>query len=176
MRLMIDPNAKPTAVHTPLPVPLHWMEEVKADMDRDVRLGVLEAVPIGKHVTWCHRMVVCAKKNGKPRRTVDFQPLNRFAKRETHHTQSPFIQARSVPRRTKKAVHDAWNGYHSVRLHEDDRNYTACITPWGSYRYEVAPQGYLSPGDGYTRRHDEITADFKKKQGDRDDAQEITAF
>ena len=97
MRLLIDPDAKPTAFHTPLTVPLHWMEEVKADLDRDVRLGVLEQVPMGEPVTWCHRMVVCAKKNGKPRRTVDFQPLNKHAARETHHTQSPFIQARTAP-------------------------------------------------------------------------------
>ena len=119
MRLMIDPEAKPTAFHTPLSVPYHWMEEVKADIDRDVRLGVLEQVPISDPVTWCHRMVICPKKNGKPRRTVDFQALNKYATRETHHTQSPFIQARSVTQHTKKTVLDAWNGYHSVSLRED---------------------------------------------------------
>ena len=30
--------------HTPIPVPLHWQEEVKAGLDRDVNLGV--------HVQW----------------------------------------------------------------------------------------------------------------------------
>ena len=170
MRLMIDPKANPTAFHTPLPVPLHWMEEVKADIDRDVRLGVLEQVPMGEPVTWCHRMVICPKKDGKPRRTVDFQPLNKFATRETHHTQSPFIQARSVPQHTKKTVLDAWNGYHSVSLHEDDRHFTTFITPWGRYRYRVAPQGYLSSGDAYTRRYDEITANIKNKTKCIDDA------
>ena len=170
MRLMIDPEAKPTAYHTPLPVPMHWMEEVKEDLDRDVRLGVLEPVPIGEPVTWCHRMVVCAKKDGKPRRTVDFQPLNKHATRETHHTQSPFLQARRVPQSTKKTVLDAWNGYHSVKLHEEDMHYTTFITPWGRYRYKVAPQGYLSSGDGYTRRYDELTAEVKNKTKCVDDA------
>ena len=51
---------------------------------QDIQLGVIETVPIGEHVTWCLRMVVCAKKNGKPRRTVDFQALNVHATRETH--------------------------------------------------------------------------------------------
>ena len=32
------------------------------------------------------------------------------------------------------------------------------ITPWGRYRYLVAPQGYISSGDGYSRRFDEIEA------------------
>jgi len=87
---------------------------VKAGLDQDVRLGVLEPVPVGEPVTWCHRMVVCAQKNGEPRRTFDFQALNAHATRESHHTPSPFHQARSVPQGNKKTVFDAWNGYHSV--------------------------------------------------------------
>ena len=76
MCLIIDPKAKPTAYHLPMPVPIHWEDDVKAGQDRDVRLGILEPVPIGQPVTWYHRMVICAKKNGKPRRTIDFQSLN----------------------------------------------------------------------------------------------------
>lgn len=163
LRLMIDPDANPTAVHTPIPVPIHWREAVKDGIDQDVKLGVLEPVPIGEPVTWCHRMVVCAKKNGKPRRTVDFQPLNAHATRETHHTQSPFHQARSVPQGKKKTVFDAWNGYHSVPLHADDRHFTTFITPWGRYRYRTAPQGYIASGDGYSRRYDEIVANIPDK-------------
>ena len=163
LRLMVNPDAKPVAFHTPVPVALHWMSEVKAGLDQDVRLGVIEKVPIGEPVTWCHRMVVCAKKNGKPRRTVDFQPLNKHCTRETHHTQSPFHQARSIPGNTRKTVFDAWNGYHSVPLHVDDRHLTTFITPWGRYRYRVAPQGYIASGDGYSRRYDEIVADIPNK-------------
>ena len=110
MRLMIDPKATPTAHHMPIPVPLHWQDEDKAGLDRDVRLGVIEPVPIGEPVTWCHRMVICAKQNGTPM-TIDFQPLNTHATRETHHTQSPFHQARWVPQGKKKSVFDTWNGY-----------------------------------------------------------------
>ena len=163
LRLMIDPLATPTAHHNPIPVPLHWQEEVKAGLDRDVRLGVLEQVPIGTPVTWCHRMVVCPKKSGSLRRTIDFQALYRHATRETHHTQSPFHQARSVPLRTKKTIFDAWNGYHSVALHEADRHFTTFITPWGRYRYCTAPQGYIASGDGYTSRYDGIVAHIQNK-------------
>ncbi|ELT94685.1 hypothetical protein CAPTEDRAFT_187725 [Capitella teleta] len=62
-KLMINPDATPVACHIPIPVPLHWQESVKAGLDQDVQLGVLEPVPVGELVTWCHRMVVCAKKN-----------------------------------------------------------------------------------------------------------------
>ena len=163
MHLMIDPASTPVAHHTPIPVPIHWQEEVKAGLDQDVSLGVIEPVPIGTPVTWCHQMVVAPKKNGKPRRTVDFQALNRHATRETHHTQSPFHQARAVPPHTYKSVFDAWNGYHSIPLAEEDRHLTTFITPWGRYRYCVAPQGYIASGDAYSRRFDEFVMDFPQK-------------
>ena len=51
MRLMIDPKATPTAYHSPISIPLHWQDDVKAGLDRDVRLGVIEPVPIGEPVT-----------------------------------------------------------------------------------------------------------------------------
>ena len=163
MRLLIEDDATPVAYHNLIPVPIHWQEQVKAGLDQDVRLGVIEPVPVGTPVSWCHKMVVCAKKSGKPRRTVDFQALNRYAARETHHTQSPFHQARMVPANTRKTTFDAWNGYHSITLDPKDRHLTTFITPWGRYRYCVCPQGYIASGDAYTRRFDEIVSDIKNK-------------
>ena len=163
LRIMINDDAKPVASHKPTPVPVHWQKDVYAGLDQDVNLGVIEPVPVGTPVTWCHRMVVIPKKSGKPRRTVDLQALNKHATRETHHTESPFHQARAVPPNTYKTVSDAWNGYHSIPLHEDDRHMTTFITPRGRYRYRVAPQGYLASGDGYTRRFDEIVMDIPRK-------------
>ena len=99
------------------------------------------------------------------------QSLNANAPRETHHTQSPFLhQVRSAPAGMKKTVFDAWNGYHSVALHPDDRHLTTLITPWGRYRYRVAPQGYVASSDGYSRRFDEIVSDVPDKTKCIDDS------
>ena len=163
MRLMIDRNAKPVAVHKAIPVPVHYQEEVKKGLDNDCRMGVIEPVPEGTPTTWCHRMVVCSKKDGGCRRTVDFQALNKCAARETHHTPSPYQLAREVPSNTKKTTLDAWNGYHSIKLYKGDHHITTFITPWGRYRYTRCPQGYIASGDAYTRRYDSIIADIKNK-------------
>ena len=93
LELHVDPEAKPIAVHKPIPVPLHWQQEVKASMDKDVKLGVLEAVPVGEPVTWCHWMVTAPKKNGKPRRTVDMQVLNKHVSLK-HITPNPCFTSR----------------------------------------------------------------------------------
>jgi len=90
----VDKDAKPRAVHTPATVPLYWQESVKEQLDNDVALGVLEKVPIGEPSRWCHRVVITAKADGTPRRTVDLSPLNAFCLRETHHVQPPYQQAK----------------------------------------------------------------------------------
>lgn len=163
MSLHVNPEAAPRSVHTPLPVPIDWQEAVKKQLDDDVNLGVLEKVPFGEPSLWCHRMILTRKSNGTPRRTVDLSPLNPHCLRETHHVKSPFHQAKSVPPDTWKTVIDAWNGFHSVPIAPEDRHYTTFITPWGRYRYKVAPQGFLASGDGYSRRYDEIIADVERK-------------
>eukprot|EP00794_Sanderia_malayensis_P017188 gene17188-18918_t len=86
MKVEFKDDCKPYAVHNPIPVPHHWKERVKEDLDRDVRLGIIEKVPQGTSTEWCARMVVTAKKNGDLRRTVDLQQLNKATLRETHHT------------------------------------------------------------------------------------------
>ena len=169
MEIHIDESATPKVCHTPATVPLHWQQRVYEDLLRDEALGVIERVPIGVPVTWCHRMVVTRKHDGTPRRTVDLSPLNKFCTRETFPAESPFHLARRVPGKTWKSVTDAWNGYHSVPLRESDRHLTTFITPFGKWRYTRAPQGFLSSGDGYNKRFDGILADFLRKERCVDD-------
>jgi hypothetical protein len=58
LRLFTDESARPIAVHTPSQIPLHWRDQVKAGLDRDERLGVLERVSVNEPVGWCSRMVI----------------------------------------------------------------------------------------------------------------------
>ena len=58
---------------------------------------------------------------------------------------------------------DAWNGYYSLLLHEEDRHLFTFSTEFGLYRYCVAPQGFIGSGDGYTDRYDRIIADTPRK-------------
>ena len=161
MSLYVDSEAKPVAHHKAYPVPIHWQSEVKAGLDSDVKLGVLEKVPVGEPTDWCSRMVCVSKKDGKsrPRRTVDYQALNKVSVRQTHSVKAPFHQAMSIPPGTWKTCLDAWNGYHSIPLREEDKHLTTFITPWGRYRYKCLPMGFLAANDGYTARYDEITKD-----------------
>ena len=170
LRLHIDPNATPVAHHKPIPVPIHIQDPVKDTLDENGTMEVLEKVEPGVETTWCAQMVPSLKKNGKVRLTIDFQGLNKCAKRETHHTPSPFHQACAVPADMRKTTFDAWNGYHSLALHPDDRHLTTFISPWGRYRHKKAPQGYIATGDAYTSRFDAIVAHVPNKTKIIDDS------
>ena len=53
-------------------------------------------------------MVLVAQKYGKPRRTIDFQPMNKFCLRESHDASSPFVFISSIPQHVYKIVLDAY--------------------------------------------------------------------
>ena len=170
LRLFVDPAAKPIAIRTPSQVPLAWHNSVREGLERDVRLGVLERVPLNTPDTWCSRMHITPKADGSPRRLVDFRPLNIHAPRQTHHTESPWSITAAIPPNTVKSVLDCWHGYHSVPLAPEDRHLTTFLTPWGQYRYLTTPQGFISAGDGYTDRMDRIIGDFQNVKKCVDDS------
>ena len=169
LEIHIDENAELPICHKPRPVALHWEKEVHDGIVQDENLGVLEKVPYGEPVRCCSQMVLTRKPNGKPRRTIDISPLNKFCKRETHPGETPFCCARRIPGKSWKTVTDAWNGFHSIPLRESDRYLTTFISPWGRWRYLRGLQGYLSTGDAYNRRFDAILANFERKERVTDD-------
>ena len=169
LKIHVDPDAEPVAHQKTGFVPLHLYDLVMADIKRDIAMGVLEYHPINEPVTWCHKMIICTKQDGKPRRTIDMSPLNKVCLREPHGSKSPFHMARAIPRNTWKTVQDAWNGFHSVPIRPEDRHLTTFMTPMGMLRYARAPQGALCSGDAYNQRFDAILANFVDKERCVDD-------
>ena len=95
-------------------------------------------------------MGVVPKKDGTPRRTIDFQKLNAATVRHTHHTPPPFQQVVKIPGGMFKTILDAWNGYHSILLAESALSYFTFLTSLGRFRYRRCPQGFHGSGDIYT--------------------------
>ena len=152
----------PKPAFWPATVADHWAEEVRASIERDVSAGVLTKVPFNEPTVWCARMVVVRKKDGRPRRTVDYQQLNSQCLREPNYGESPFHTARRVPSNSWKSTFDAVDGYHSVELDEDSSRLTTFITPWGRYRYLRFPQGHCSGGDAFNGRVEHIVSNIPR--------------
>ena len=107
IKVHLDPNATPVTVYTAATVPVHWREQVKAQLDQDEALGEIEKVPPGVPKNWQARLHVVPKGDGTPRRTVDMRPLNTHCVRETQQFVPPYKQARIVPAGTWRTVTDA---------------------------------------------------------------------
>ena len=65
----IQEDDVPYAVHSTIPTPHHWREDVEKILQRDVKVGILENVPVGDPVEWCSRIVAVKKKDRTPRIT-----------------------------------------------------------------------------------------------------------
>ena len=62
LELFVDPNIRPVAIHKAAVIPVHLKAAVKAHLDRDVRLGILEKVDINSPVKWLSRMIVLSRR------------------------------------------------------------------------------------------------------------------
>ena len=100
MRIHLKEGVSPVAIHKPSTIPAHWADQVKAELEQDIQLSVLERVPSNTPSTWCSRMHVVGKKSGSPRQVVDLREVNAATSRQTHSTEPPFKQAMSVPPHT----------------------------------------------------------------------------
>ena len=133
------------------------------DLIRDEKLDVFERFPFGEPVIWCYRMVVTRKQDGSPGRTVDFSPCNKYCKKETCASETPFKLARRIQKGIFKIVKDAWNWYHGVPLRERDRYLTIFNIPLGRFRYTREPQGFVSSGNVYNHRL-AISSNFDREE------------
>ena len=106
-------------------------------------------------------MLVTMKKDGSPRRIIDYKNLNNAVPRQTHITQSAFMCASACPPSKKKSILDAKDGYHSVPIKKGESQVvTEYLCEFGRYRCVSSGQGLICSGDAYTHRFDNITSQF----------------
>ena len=56
-------HAKPVARHKAIAVPVHWQQQVHDDLLCDKTMGVIERVPLGEPVEWCHHCRATLRTN-----------------------------------------------------------------------------------------------------------------
>ena len=124
MKMHTRPKAQLVYNCRPTKVPLHFHEEVRRRLER---------VPVGVKDSWCVRMVIQPKKNGRARRTIDLSGLSKAATHESHHTRSAAEIAMTVPAGKLKTTLDCIDGFRGVELAEEDRHKTTFSTEWAYF-------------------------------------------
>ena len=132
--IQLRENVEPYSINVLRPVPIHLQAEVRNELDKMVRLSVIEEA-IGP-TDWCSPMVVAMKGNGKIRICSDMTRLNKAVKREIH----PMATVEGSLAQVKGNVFsklDANSGFWQIPLHETSWNLTTFLIPWGRYYYKA---------------------------------------
>ena len=117
---------------------------MKANLDRDVRLGIFEKVDINSPGKWLSRMIDTLKKDGSPRQIIDYKKLNHALPRPTNITQSLFFCPSAYPPGKKKTLLDAKDVYHSVALAKgENREVTKFLCKFSCDRGVGSGQGLI---------------------------------
>ena len=135
---------------------------MKAGLDHDVCLGVLEEVPIGTLVSWCHRMVICAKKNGKPHRRLPGPEQACIPRNPPHAIPVPPGEtgAQWETQDCVRRLETATTASHCMRMTATRRPSSPHGGATGTFRPH---KGTWRSWDGYSRRYDEVVADIGNK-------------
>jgi len=129
------------------------------ELKRMEKMGVISKV--NDPTDWCSPCVVVPKKDGKIRLCVDYTKLNEAVKRECHPlptTEETLAMLGSASHFSKL---DANSGYWQMRIHDECKQMTTFITPFGRYLCNRLPFGISSAPEIFQREMQRVLVDLK---------------
>src|SRR5699024_2659062 len=135
-RLYVKSNTRPiNARGRRLPVKLE--PKVKQAVQEMLKLGVIEEC----QSEWCSAIVPVPKKDGSIRVAVDYRPVNEVCQKDAYPMPriDEIIEKLSNAKVYSKL--DLTKGYYQVRIHPDDRKYTAFRFGKKLYQFTRMPFG-----------------------------------
>uniref|UniRef100_A0A1X7SIK7 Reverse transcriptase domain-containing protein n=2 Tax=Amphimedon queenslandica TaxID=400682 RepID=A0A1X7SIK7_AMPQE len=162
----LQDTAMPHAVNTPRRVPIPLLPEVKCELKRMERLGVISKVD--GPTDWCSGMVVVPKPGDGVRICVDLTKLNRFLKKERHLLPSVEHVLAQIGDAKIFSKLDANSGFWQIELSPELSKHTTSITPFGRYMFRRLPFG-ISSAPEFFQKMGEILCDCKGIVGLIDD-------
>ena len=169
MKIHLKEDVETFAISTTRSIPFAWRDEVKENLDRMTRQGIVK--PLGDSPTrWCHPLVVVPKSKGGVRLCVDLTKLNTFVRRPIHPMKTPKEAVSNIkPGSQYFSTLDATQGYWQIALSQESQELTTFLTPWGRYLFLRSPMGLSSTGDEYCRRGDIAIAGLSNVEKVMDD-------
>ena len=152
--LEIEADAIPV-VHPPRKVPIAIKPQLKEELERLHKLGIL--APVTEPTPWVSSMVVVKKPNGTLRICIDPKDLNKVLKRS--HYPLPTIEdiLPDLSRAKVFSTFDVKNGFWHIELDEESSKLTTFNLPLGRYRWLRLPFGLSSaPEEFQIRQHQVI--------------------
>lgn len=146
-----------TGDHLPIAVPPYRLtpakkEAMRAELDKMLTDDIVEEC----ESAWGSPALLIPKKNGKVRFCVDYRKLNAVTKTDVYPM--PLIDelVQSTKKHSFMSTIDMRSGFWQVSLREQDRDKTAFLTPFGSYRFKRMPFGLKNAPSTFQRLIDRL--------------------
>ena len=153
-------GAKPHSINVPRRVAVPLMGQVKNELERMTKLGVIARMD--EPTEWCSGMVVVPKSNGQVRICVDLTKLNKSVCRERYPLPAVEQILSQLSGATVFTKLDANSGFWQIPLSPDSARLTTFMTPFGRYCFHRLPFGITSAPEFFQRQMSEMLRD---KQG-----------
>lgn len=138
MSIQIKSDAKPFVQSVPRTVPLALLPKLKVELDRLLKLDIIEKIEIP--TAWVSP-IVCVDKGDTVRLCCDYTKLNESVLRS--HFPLPKIQHTLAQLGGSKYFSklDATSGFYQIKLNKESQLLTTFITPYGRFFFKRLPFG-----------------------------------
>ena len=157
----------PPVINPPRRVPFGLKKQVKNELDRMLRLGIISKVE--EPTDWVNPVVIVEKPNGSIRICLDPKDLNQAIKREHFPMQiaDEIIADMAGDKYFSKL--DASSGYWQVGVDDASSKLLTFQTPFGRYKFNRLPFGIKSAFEVFQRKVSEIIEGLDGCRNSQDD-------
>ena len=153
--IQVNEGTTPYHIGAPRRVAIPMLKPLKEELERMVKLGVIE--PVDEPTEWCHPMVLVRKPNGNIRVCIDQTKLNNQTNREFHELPSVDETLAKLGSQCKfMAKLDANSGYWQLPMDQDSKLKCTFTTPFGRFYPTRAPFGLTSLPEIFSKRMDQV--------------------
>ena len=146
--IKIEEPVSPT-IHPPRRIPHMLKDKVKDELKRMEARGIITKVE--QPTKWVNPMVVVKKPNGDVRIFPDPVDLNKVIQREHYPLKTVEEVAASLGNANIFSTLDATSGFYQIKLTEFRTWLTTFNTPFGRYKFERLPFGFVSAPEVFQR-------------------------
>ena len=122
--------------------------EMLVEFEKQIEDMLVKGVIRPSKSEWGTVPVFVQKKEGTWRMALDYRRLNQQLVFDAYPIPRPWDMVKALVGHKFYTALDANWGFWNLRVHEDSKKYTAILTPWGLYEFNVLPFGIKnSPGE-----------------------------
>ena len=165
MSVELKPNIT-TYRDKPFGIPQIHMDTVKKEVERLVKLGVLEK---DHDSAWASPCFIIPKKNGTVRFITDLRQVNKRIVRKPFPLPKITDKMQRLQGFLYATALDLNMGYYHIRLDPDAQKLWTIILPWGKYKYKRLPMGLACSTDIFQSEMSSLVSDLNYERAYLDD-------